>query len=133
MTQPQPTTITAAFEITGWDETPYDEPADGPKLSRATVGKRFTGPLVGTSTAVLLMAQSDQGRGYVASERVEGTLDGRVGTFVIQHGGLDDLTEQRSFGSIVPGCGTGELANLRGEAVFQHDESGARLTLTLSG
>lgn len=31
----------ATFEITAWDETAYDETADGPKLSRATVRKIF--------------------------------------------------------------------------------------------
>ncbi len=123
-----PTTITATFEITGWDETTYDAPAEGPPLARATVRKRFSGPLEGTSVAELLTAGRE---GYLASERVEGTLEGRSGTFVLQHGGV----EGRAFGHVVPGSGTGELEGIRGDAAYAHDEAGARLTLsyTLAG
>jgi hypothetical protein len=128
-------TITATFEITGWDETVYDAPAAGPPMARATVRKRFSGPLDGTSTAELLTAQGEGGAGYLASERVEATLDGRRGTFVLQHGGIGDADEQHAFGHVVPGSGTGELEGLRGEAAFAHDDDGARLTLsyTLAG
>ncbi len=126
----EPTTITVAFEITGWDETPYDEPADGPKLTRATLTKRFRGALDATSVTELLTAQGDASRGYVANERVSGTLDGRSGTFVLQHGGVADASGQRAFGHVVPGSGTGALRGLRGDAVYAHDEAGARLTLT---
>lgn len=52
----------------------------------------------------------------MASERVEGTLDGRQGTFVIQHGGLAEGTDQSSFGNIVPDSGTGELTGISGHA-----------------
>jgi len=118
--------ITATFEITGWEETVYDEREDGPPLARATVRKRFSGPLEGTSVAEVLLAGQ---AGYLASERVEGMLEGRHGTFVLQHGGIADETGQHAFGQIVPGSGTGALRGLRGEAAFAHDDSGARLTL----
>jgi hypothetical protein len=123
-------TITATFEITGWDETRYDEPAEGPPLARATVRKRFSGPLEGTSVAELLTAKGQGGAGYLASERVDGALEGRRGTFVLQHGGVGDATDQHAFGHIVPGSGTGELTGLRGDAVFAHDDAGARVTIT---
>lgn len=123
-------TITATFEITGWDETTYDEPAEGPKLTRATVRKRFSGPLEGTSVAELLTAQGPGGAGYLASERVDGVLEGRRGTFVLQHGGIDDAGDREAFGAIVPGSGTGQLVGLAGTAVYAHDKDGARLTLT---
>ncbi len=125
-------TVTATFEITGWEEATYDEPHEGPKLTRATIAKRFSGPLEGMSVTELLTAQGEEGRGYVASERVTGALEGRSGTFVLQHGGVGDATEQRAFGHVVPGSGTGALRGLRGEAAYAHDEAGARLTLTFS-
>jgi Protein of unknown function (DUF3224) len=118
-----PMSVTASFEITGWDETTYDAPEEGPPLVRATVRKRFSGPLEGTSVAEVLIAGRE---GYLASERVDGVLEGRRGTFVIQHGGVGDT----AFGHIVPGSGTGELAALSGEAVYAHDDEGARLTLS---
>ena len=129
---PGMTTITARFEITGWDETTYDEPAEGPKLTRATVRKRFTGDLDGTSVTELLTAQGEGGRGYVASERITGTIDGRTGTFVLQHGGIDGAGETTTFGTIVAGSGTGGLAGIAGTSRYVHDESGATLTLELN-
>ena len=63
----------------------------------------------------------------MVSERVTGRLGGRAGTFVMQHGGLAaPEAEPQSFGSIVPGSGTGALAGLRGTVVF-----GADHTITL--
>jgi hypothetical protein len=126
------TRIVIPFEIEAWEETVYEEPGDGPRLAQVRVVKRFSGALEGTSEARVLTAQGPGGAGYLASERVEGTLDGRRGTFVLQHGGVGDSTAQRAFGHIVPGSGTGELAALAGEAEFAHDESGARVTLTIS-
>jgi hypothetical protein len=126
----------ASFDVTAWDDAPYDEPADGPRLARATVRKAFRGDLEGESTAELLLCQSDPsggaaGAGYVASERVVGRLGGRSGTFVLQHGGLSGGGEApRTFGHVVPGSGTGGLAGLRGTAEISRDADGKH-TLTL--
>jgi hypothetical protein len=127
------TKIVIPFEIETWEETVYDEGAEGPKLAQVRVVKRFSGALEGTSEARVLTAQGPGGAGYMASERVSGTLEGRRGTFVLQHGGVGDESSQRAFGHIVPGSGTGELEGLAGEAEFAHDESGARVTLTVEG
>lgn len=111
---------TGTFEITAWDaQPPYDAPAEGPPLARITVRKRFAGPLDGESTAELLVCGE---AGYVAGERVTGTLDGRSGTFVLQHGASaapDGAPFQ--FGAVIPGSGTGELAGLRGSARMEHE------------
>jgi hypothetical protein len=135
MTQPTAavpgTEITAEFEVTGWDQSVYDEPAEGPALARATVRKTFHGDMDGVSVAELLTAGNADGRGYVASERFTGTITGRRGTVVYQHGGLDDGHAPAAFGHLVPGSGTGELVGLAGEITFAHDESGARVTLVL--
>lgn len=122
------TVVVADFEVTGWDETVYDEPAEGGSLSRVSVRKTFRGAIEGTSVAELLTAAN---RGYVGSERFTGTINGRRGTVVYQHGGVDDGDRPRSFGTIIPGTGTGELAGLTGRVGFRHDESGAQVTLVL--
>lgn len=115
--------ITATFDVTGWDETPYDE-RDGPHLARATVSKKFTGDVSGESSAELLLCQVDPddhaaGAGYVASERFSGRVAGRSGSFVIQHGGISGPgLGEHSFGHVVPGSGTDELAGLSGEVEF---------------
>lgn len=110
------TTINARFEITERNETVYDEPAEGPNLTKVTIRKRYRGDIEGSGTVHVLTAQGATGAGYVASERIEGTLDGRTGTFVIQHGGLADGDRQSTFGSIVPNSGTGALTGISGHA-----------------
>ncbi len=111
---------TAVFEVTGWDQTAYDESGPGPLLSRATVRKSFQGDLTGESTAQLLMCQADAsdlaaGAGYVATERVSGQLADRTGTFVLQHWGRSIGPTRETGGFVVPGSGTGGLVGLIGE------------------
>ena len=131
----RPPPLTASFDIAGWDETPTAEPADGPRHARATVRKTFQGDLDGESVAELLMCQEDPadpsaGAGYVASEVVTGTLAGRKGTFVVQHGGVVGGGDApRSFGNVVPGSGTGALAGLAGTVTYMADADGHRVTL----
>lgn len=121
---------TVDFEVLSWDETWTGELAAGWVLARATVRKRMTGAVEGTSIAEVSTTGQGTGRAYSALERVEGTLDGRTGTFLLQHGGAGDETGQEAFGHIVPGTGTGELTGLRGTAVFAHDDEGARISLS---
>lgn len=103
----------ATFEITGWEQAPYDEPADGPPSTRATVRKAYAGALEGESVAELLTCGE---LAYLANERVTGALDGHAGTFVLQHGAW----EGGQWGFVVPGSGTGELRGLRGDARLEH-------------
>ena len=64
----------------------------------------------------VLTVQGASGGGYVASERIEGTLEGRRGTFVIEHGGLAEGSEQSTFGTVIPNSGTGDLDSISGHA-----------------
>jgi len=123
------TMATVTFEILKWDETFDGGPAGGWAVKRATVHKRFSGALEATSVAEVSTTAQGTGMAYSALERVEGTLDGRTGSFLLQHGGAGDETGQEAFGYIVRGTGTGELVGLHGTAVFAHDDDGARVTL----
>jgi hypothetical protein len=92
--------------------------------------KTFSGALTGSS--VLTMTSASVGEapvGYSALELVTGTLDGRTGTFVLQHSGVVDEAAPSPSGVVLPGTGTGELAGLRGRMTIEHDESGAVLHL----
>lgn len=61
------------------------------------------------------MASPGDGAGYVVSERFVGTLAGAAGSVVMHHGGLMGAgTAPTTFGSIVPGSGTGALTGLSG-------------------
>lgn len=126
--------LTANCEIKEWDANVYDEPADGPELGRATTRKTFHGDLEGTSVTEVLTVQADGGRGYVAIERFTGTIAGRRGTVVFQHGGIDDAGTLTSFGDVVPASGTAALTGLTGQIRYDHDEQHAgpvvKLTVT---
>jgi hypothetical protein len=81
-----------------------------------TVAKQFHGDLEGTSTGEMLSAgTSTQGSaGYVAIERVTGTLGGRSGTFILQHSGTMTRGAPQLSITVVPDSGTGQLAGLTG-------------------
>ena len=124
------TRVVVPFDITGWEPSEIPSPEGGPKLGRAMIRKAFRGDLEGTSETEMLSCQGENGgAGYLAQEVVTGTLAGRGGTFVMQHGGIASAGGQRAFGSIVPGSGTGELRGLTGSVEYRHDESGATVTI----
>ncbi len=88
----------------------------GTQLGRLLLHKRFSGGLEGSGQGHMLTAVSDQpgSAGYVAIERVTGTLNGRRGSFVFQHSGTMDRGKQALSITVVPGSGSGELAGLAG-------------------
>ena len=85
-------------------------------LGRLSIDKRFEGDLDATSKGEMLSAMSGvQGSaGYVAIERVTGTLHGRRGSFTLQHTGTMTRGEPGLVITVVPDSGTGELAGLAG-------------------
>lgn len=106
-------------EIQSWEEAPYDEPTEGPKLVRATVAYVFSGDIAGKSRLTYLMLYGeDGGAGFVGMERVVGRLGDREGSFVLQHRGRFDGGAAWGEWSVVPGSATGELRGLRGEGGF---------------
>jgi hypothetical protein len=104
------------FSISSWDEKPYSEGPELPKLTRGTVTKTFTGELVGEGRVDYLMMYRDDGSAtFVGLERVVGSLAGRAGSFVLQRTGVfEDGVAKESY-VVVPGSGTGELRGLRGQ------------------
>jgi hypothetical protein len=85
-------------------------------LGRMLIDKTFSGDLVGTSKGEMLMAGTavKGSAGYVAIERVTGTLGGRSGSFVLQHSGTMNRGAPQLSVSVVPDSGTGQLAGLSG-------------------
>ncbi|MFT3835894.1 MAG: DUF3224 domain-containing protein [Myxococcaceae bacterium] len=108
-------TSKGTFEIKMTGEPPYQE-ADGVTLSRARFDKQFSGGFQGTSVVQMLAARTPvtTSAGYVALERLEGSLDGKAGSFVVLQTGLMDNGKQTLSIQIVPDSGTGELKGLRG-------------------
>lgn len=90
---------------------------EGTKLGRMAIDKTISGDLVATTAGQMLSAMSEVkgSAGYVAIERVDGTLNGRKGTFVLQHSGTMNRGTPSLSVAVVPDSGTGELAGLIGE------------------
>ena len=105
------------FEVKLAPLDPPDDTADGNRLGRMSIDKLIVGDLQATTRGQMLSAlTATQGSaGYVAIERVTGTLHGRSGSFVLQHDGSMDHGAQSLAIRVVPDSGTGELAGLRGE------------------
>ena len=103
------------FDITRHAEPPYDT-AEGVTLGRMRFDKRFHGPLEATSSVDMIFAGTpvEGSAGYVAIERVTGTLHGRRGSFVLQHTGLMDRGKPSLSVIIVPDSGTDQLSGLSG-------------------
>jgi hypothetical protein len=102
--------------------TPREGAAEG--LGRMSIEKTYRGALEAVASGEMLTAGTltAGSAGYVAVERVDGTLEGRAGTFVLQHSAtMTRGTPQLSIG-VVPDSGTGELAGLVG-----------RMTIEISG
>jgi len=95
---------------------PMEEQPAGSTLGRRTLDKRYEGDLVATGTGEMLAAgTATQGSaGYVALERVDGTLHGKRGSFVLQHSGTMNRGAPTLLVSVVPDSGTGELTGLAG-------------------
>ncbi len=107
---------TGPFEVTMVPPQPSHDTVDEVALGRMTINKVLHGDLEATSVVEMLTAMTGVkgSGGYVAIERVTGTLQGRRGTFVMQHSGTMTRGEQQLVVSIVPDSGTGELKGIDG-------------------
>ena len=103
------------FEV---KRTPQDalDAGGGAGIGHVRFDKRFHGPLDATSVVHMLAVGTDVpgSAAYVAIERIEGTLEGRRGSFLAQHNGSLDRGQASLSVTVVPDSGTGELAGLRG-------------------
>src|SRR5512138_1680059 len=107
---------TSMYENVHADESPMSGAANEATISRGTRRHRFDGEISGEGTADILIARGTADRlGYVATERFAGSVLGKSGTFLMQHGAAIDRGVLTPFGYIVPGTGTGELMGIRGD------------------
>jgi hypothetical protein len=93
-----------------------EEDADGTGLGRLSIDKQFHGDLDATSKGEMLSAGTSVkgSAGYVAIERVRGTLQGRTGTFILQHSGTMTRGAPQLTITVVPDSGTGGLEEISG-------------------
>ena len=123
--------VDCTFAIEQWDEAPVDGVEGTLKVTHASVARRFIGALEGTSVLHFLMFYGPQEQTRVIGvERFTGTLEGRRGSFVLEHLGGDDGFEARGEARILPHSGTEELASIQGTGVGVANRKG-EMTMTL--
>jgi hypothetical protein len=106
----------ARFAIKSWDEKPYSEGENLPRLTRATVTKTLTGDIEGEGHVEYLMMYRDDGSAsFVGIERVVGRVGERSGSFVLQRVGVFEGGLAKESYSVIPGSGTGDLRGLQGD------------------
>ncbi|MGN8225999.1 DUF3224 domain-containing protein [Gracilimonas sp. BCB1] len=116
--------ITGEFEV---KLNPIDSYAEGEKgitLNRMSIDKSFSGELNANSKGEMLSAMTPVkgSAGYVAIEQVTGELEGKKGSFVLQHYGIMDKGANRLILEVVPDSGTGELEGLTGKMAINIEE-----------
>jgi hypothetical protein len=111
-----PTHATGPFEVKLNPQAQEDKVGD-PTVGRMSIDKQFHGDLEATSKGQMLTAMTDikGSAGYVAIERVTGTLHGRSGSFALQHTGTMTRGVPQLSVTVVPDSGTGQLVGLTGK------------------
>ncbi len=111
---------TGTFEVKVTPLTPKDK-SDSAPVSRSALEKTFHGDLKGTSQGEMLGAFTavKGSAGYVAMERVSGTLQGRRGTFLLQHSATMTRGAPQLSVTVVPDSGTEQLTGLAGSMTIK--------------
>ena len=114
------TSAAGSFEVTMSPEPPYDV-NEGASIGRVSIKKAFKGDLEASSSVEMIGARSEVkgSAGYVAIERVTGSLHGRTGTFVLQHSGSMTRGKGELSVTVVPDSATGELKGLSGRMTIE--------------
>lgn len=130
-------TLTTSFAIQSWDEKTWDgQPAaevKTAKATRASVTYAYEGDIIGTSQIEYVMLYVDEVNGsWVAVEKITGTVNGKSGSFALQHTGTFDKLRVHGTCSVVPDSGTGELAGLSGNGSLSIEGHQERYPLALT-
>lgn len=106
---------TGSFEIS-LQPLPNTEVTADSQFGRLLLNKKFSGDLIATARGQMLSALTSVkgSAGYVAIDHVTGELDGRRGSFVLQHSGSMNRGSQSLSIMVVPDTGTDELVGLSG-------------------
>lgn len=103
------------FEVKVLPQAAQEDVGD-PAIGRMALDKQFHGELLASSKGQMLALRTATpgSAGYVAIERVVGTLGGRSGSFALQHSGIMRRGTPTLVLTVIPDSGTDELAGLHG-------------------
>jgi hypothetical protein len=131
--QTMTTRITATFTTASWEEKPHTSEDAFPRVTYALVANDFKGVLEGQASQIVTMTYLTPTAGsFVALEKITGTLDGRAGSFVLEHRGTYAGTTVTSTVEVVPGSGTAELTGLRGTGSYVAEHGTPHVELALN-
>lgn len=117
------TRVNGAFDVQLSPQAP-DENVGDPRIGRMLIDKQFHGALEASSQGQMLAVHGDitGSAGYVAMERVVGTLQGRSGSFALQHSGSMTRGALQLTITVVPDSGTEQLLGLAGTMAINIDD-----------
>jgi hypothetical protein len=109
------------FEVKVNVQKADNKAAESANLGRMSIEKQFHGDLEGRSAGEMLSVGTEVkgSAGYVAMERVNGTLHGRTGTFALQHSGTMTRGEPQLSVTVVPDSGAGQLVGIAGKLTIK--------------
>lgn len=108
-----------SFEITSFNEDAFEEREGGAKLTHAWGDQTFSGDIDGRGAVHWLMSyRADKTARYVGLQRIDGEIDGRRGSFIIEATGDFDGKASHGSWSVIQGSGTGDLATIKGTGSF---------------
>ncbi|MGX7827060.1 DUF3224 domain-containing protein [Actinokineospora sp. 24-640] len=119
---------TGTFTMDTWAPQPDPDDRDGVAIGTTLIAKTFTGAVTGTSRFTMHQVTTavPTSAAYVAFERVEATVDGRHGSFVLHHSASMSTGAQHASITVVPDSGTGALEGIAGEFAITKDDEGYR-------
>jgi hypothetical protein len=108
------------FEVLTGGEDVYHEADGDVRLTHAHGTQRFSGAIDGDGTIEWLMCYLPSGGArMVGQQRIEGSIDGKRGSFMIEAVGQHDGKGSTATWRIIDGSGTSELAGIRGTGGFE--------------
>jgi len=114
------TRATGAFTVTGGSEQTIREAPNEVKLTRVAGTQRFEGAIVGEGSVEWLFCyRPDRSARFVGIQRIEGSIDGRSGSLVMESSGDHDGRQSAGHWRVIAGSGTGELVGVSGEGSFE--------------
>ena len=111
---------TGRFTVTGGSEQTVREAPGEVRLSRVSGTQHFGGAIVGEGSVEWVFCyRPDRSARFVGVQRIEGSIDGRAGSLVMESIGDHDGRQSKGHWHVIPGSGTGELAGIGGEGSFE--------------
>ena len=117
---PHATRCHSRIDVIGFDKYDISNHEDGSTLVSTVLTERFTGAIEGMGYADHLRLLHRDGSGITTGiERIEGTVNGRRGSFILTAHGRNHSPHKVTGNWIVqPGSGTAELTGIRGRGSF---------------